>query len=104
MLISKLTAAWPLDRWRNVTVRVAVCGGADSVALLRALVGLRTSADEGRLVVAHFNHKLRGAESDADAAFVGALADELNLQCVTGAAEVDLSVGGSGEGIEGAAR
>ena len=104
MLISKLTAAWPLDRWRNVTVIVAVSGGADSVALVRALNELRTSADEGRLVVAHFNHKLRGAESDADATFIDALADELGLQCVTGAAAADLSAGGSGEGIEGAAR
>ena len=45
---------------------VAVSGGADSVALLRALV----EAGVGPLTVAHVNHRLRGAESDADEAFV----------------------------------
>src|SRR5438067_9001784 len=47
---------------------VAVSGGADSVALLRALAALRDAG--GRLVVAHLNHGLRGAESDDDEAFV----------------------------------
>src|SRR5205809_175378 len=45
---------------------VAVSGGPDSVALLRALLVLRRSP----LVVAHLNHQLRGGESDADEAFV----------------------------------
>src|SRR5215469_15289461 len=50
-------------------VGVAVSGGADSVALLRILLGL---APELGIVlsVVHLNHKLRGAESDADEAFV----------------------------------
>lgn len=54
---------------------VAVSGGADSVALLRALL------DGGRsgLTVAHVNHHLRGAESDADEAFVGHLAGSLGV-------------------------
>jgi tRNA(Ile)-lysidine synthase len=55
---------------------VAVSGGADSVALLRALVAVRT----GPLTVAHFNHRLRGAESDADEAFVNDLAGSLGLE------------------------
>jgi tRNA(Ile)-lysidine synthase len=46
---------------------VAVSGGADSVALLRALLSLPRP---GRLIIAHLNHALRGAESDADEAFV----------------------------------
>jgi tRNA(Ile)-lysidine synthase len=49
---------------------VAVSGGPDSVALLRALVDLRRETAPGLLVVAHLNHQLRGAESDADEAFV----------------------------------
>jgi tRNA(Ile)-lysidine synthase len=59
-------------------VLVAVSGGADSVALLLALrsvareYGLRISA-------AHLHHGLRGAEADADLAFVRDLCARLNV-------------------------
>src|SRR4051812_49889991 len=60
-------------------VGVAVSGGIDSVALLRLLLELR--ADFGIVVsVVHFNHKLRGAESDADQEFVAALALSHDLE------------------------
>lgn len=51
------------------TVVCAVSGGADSMALLWALYLLK---DEWNLDLsaAHFNHRLRGEESDRDAAFV----------------------------------
>ena len=60
-------------------VAVAVSGGADPVALLRVLLELR---DELGLVlfVAHFNHQLRGEESDADERFVAELARRYDLQ------------------------
>lgn len=53
---------------------VAVSGGADSVALLRACVfaGIPCTA-------AHVNHQLRGAESDEDEAFVHELAAKLGV-------------------------
>src|SRR5476651_1697565 len=62
---------------------VAVSGGADSVALLRALVELGEP-----LVVAHVNHRLRGAESDADEQFVASLAKTLGLEYRTIAIDV----------------
>src|SRR5580698_2347662 len=57
---------------------VAVSGGADSVALLRALIA---AAPEIGLVlsVAHVHHGIRGPEADADAGFVAALAAEHSL-------------------------
>jgi len=59
-------------------VVVAVSGGPDSVALLRALVTLKAQgADSGRLTVAHFNHQLRGDESDEDERFVRRLTASL---------------------------
>jgi tRNA(Ile)-lysidine synthase len=59
-------------------IAAACSGGADSVALLRALLDRR---DELGLVlsVAHMNHGIRGEESDADAAFVEALAASFDL-------------------------
>jgi tRNA(Ile)-lysidine synthase len=61
---------------------IAVSGGADSVALLRLLLEL---CNELGIVlsVVHFNHNLRGMESDADERFVAQLArhHELELLC-----------------------
>ena len=50
-------------------VIAAVSGGADSVAMLFALYLLRDELGIA-LEAAHFNHHLRGAESDRDEAFV----------------------------------
>jgi tRNA(Ile)-lysidine synthase len=60
-------------------VGVAVSGGADSVALLRLLLELRSELGIV-LHVVHLNHKLRGGESDSDAEFVRNLADHLKLE------------------------
>ena len=60
-------------------VGVAVSGGIDSVALLRVLLELRGELGIV-LSVVHFNHKLRGPESDADAEFVAGLAREHELE------------------------
>jgi tRNA(Ile)-lysidine synthase len=60
-------------------VGVAVSGGADSVALLRLL--LETRAELGIVLsVVHFNHRIRGADSDADEQFVRQLAQDLDLE------------------------
>jgi len=56
------------------------------------------------LVAAHFNHRLRGAESDADAEFVVAAAAELEIRSVVGSGDVIGRVTRDGDGIEAAAR
>ncbi len=63
---------------------VAVSGGADSVALLHLLL----EAGYSSLIVAHFNHRLRGKASVADATFVRKLADQLNLPSEVGSDNV----------------
>src|SRR5690242_14200760 len=66
---------------------VAVSGGADSLCLLGALLALRERGHRlapGEIVVAHFDHGLRGDESREDANFVRQLATELGILCVTG--------------------
>jgi tRNA(Ile)-lysidine synthase len=68
-------------------VGVAVSGGADSVALLRALLELRAKLGIV-LAVAHFNHSLRGEQSDGDEAFVAELAKQHELEFFAGHAKV----------------
>jgi tRNA(Ile)-lysidine synthase len=68
-------------------VGVAVSGGADSVALLLLLLELRAKLGVV-LSVAHFNHKLRGKVSDADARFVEKLALKHGLAFHGGHADV----------------
>ncbi len=60
------------------TVVIAVSGGPDSLCLLHLLLRLRDEYSL-RLHVAHLNHQLRGAEADADAAFVARLAAEWDV-------------------------
>jgi tRNA(Ile)-lysidine synthase len=68
-------------------VGAAVSGGADSVALLRLLIELRK--DLGIVLsVVHFNHHLRGADSDADEQFVAELAQHHKLEFHCGGADV----------------
>ena len=57
---------------------VAVSGGPDSVCLLHILVKLQEEMGI-RLHVAHLNHQLRGAESEADARYVSDLAHRLDI-------------------------
>jgi tRNA(Ile)-lysidine synthase len=68
-------------------VAVAVSGGADSVALLRVLLDLRSELGVV-LGVAHFNHGLRGKDSEADEAFVAGLARQYGLGFFSGNADV----------------
>jgi tRNA(Ile)-lysidine synthase len=57
---------------------VAVSGGADSVCLLHILANLQKEL-KIRLHIAHLNHQLRGADSDADAEYVADLAHKLKI-------------------------
>ncbi len=67
-----------LTEWRKIglpfggeTFVAAVSGGADSIALALALADLKTRKKlDSRFVIAHFNHDLRGSESDEDERFV----------------------------------
>jgi tRNA(Ile)-lysidine synthase len=74
--------------WRaGDRVGVGVSGGSDSVALLRILQ--EVSEQEGiRLGVLHFNHGLRGADSEGDEQFVAELAARLGLPFFSGREDV----------------
>lgn len=85
-LETRLAAHWPSDAWEPHGLLMAVSGGADSVALLRACERSRSSG-AARLAAGHFHHGLRGAEADGDAAFVTDLCRSLGVLCFVGQAE-----------------
>lgn len=64
-------------------VLAAVSGGPDSLALLHVLLSLRKPLEMGRITILHFDHRLRGEDSDADRAFVEATAQTLGLPCLS---------------------
>jgi tRNA(Ile)-lysidine synthase len=68
-------------------VGIAVSGGPDSVLLLEFMKGL--AKERGlTLAVLHFNHHLRGLESDADELFVEHCAREAGLEFIRSEADV----------------
>ena len=92
---------------REAPLCVAVSGGADSVALLHALVRLRAwlgAKPPYGLVAAHFHHGIRGAAADDDAAFVAALCEGLGVPLETGRGDVPREAARTGESCEMAAR
>lgn len=77
---------------------VAVSGGGDSVAALKLAV-----ASGAQVTAAHFDHQLR-ADSDEDAAFVGALCERLGIPLVAGGADVAGIAAREGQNVYDAGR
>ncbi len=89
-LAAKLGEAFPraalhpaVLRWAEASSRraswsVAFSGGADSLLLL-LLLWVHWPERRSRVVALHFNHRLRGAEADADERFCAAVCAELNI-------------------------
>lgn len=84
-------------------VAVAVSGGPDSILLLEFM--RQFSQESGlTLAITHFNHHLRGAESDADEQFVAERAAQLGLELIRGGAEVARVAQSKRENLEATAR
>ena len=85
---------------KNEKLIVAVSAGADSVALLHLLL------DVGfiNLVIAHFDHRLRGRASKADMQFVKRLAAKLTLPFEGGSGDVKFLAKSLKVSLETAAR
>ena len=81
----------------------AVSGGADSVCLLHWLRA-QSEALGFSLTAAHFDHRLRGAESRRDAAFVEELCRAWKVPCAVGHGDVAGEARRRGTGIEETAR
>jgi tRNA(Ile)-lysidine synthase len=84
-------------------VLICVSGGADSMALLEVMREI--SPEFGFNVAAvHFNHNLRGEESDRDEQFVKDYCASHEIPCYFGSADVKEYALAQGLGIEEAAR
>ncbi len=86
-------------------ILLAVSGGADSTALLYAMRAFSSENVFGaKLLCAHINHQLRGAEADSDEDFVIAQAAKLKLAVTTKQVDVRGFAGRNKLSIETAAR
>lgn len=88
---------------RAESIVLGISGGPDSLALAHLLRALR---DEWHIQIhlAHLNHQLRGADSDADAEFIAWLAREWNLPATIEARDVAASGREKKLSVEEAAR
>jgi tRNA(Ile)-lysidine synthase len=99
------SAAWPAREWADSHAVLAVSGGADSVAMLRAAVAIKACrGGSGQLFVAHLDHGLRGEASAADAQWLKILCERLGLPVEIGQTDVRAIAKTQGDGLEAAAR
>jgi len=106
---SPLYFRWSLEMRRSELfppgkrVGIAVSGGPDSVLLLEFMK--QFARQRGlTLAVVHFNHHLRGEESDSDQWFVEELAREAGIEFIQGEAQVRQTARERRRGIEETAR
>lgn len=69
-------------------VTVALSGGADSMALLYALVELKDELNLQSITAAHFNHRIRGDEALRDQNFVVAECERFGIKLFLGNADI----------------
>ncbi len=86
-VIRAVTSGWPDLTQRPEAVVIATSGGSDSVGLALAVARLRLASGPKPVVVAHYNHRWRGAQSDADADWVSQFASKMGVEFELGTTE-----------------
>lgn len=81
------------------TVIAGVSGGADSMAMLMFLMEIQDEY-KLRIIVAHINHGLRGAEADRDEFYVRDFCKEKNIEFRVLHTDINKEAQKTGEGIE----
>ena len=81
-----------------------VSGGSDSAALAYLAADLHERGVLGPLAVLHVNHRLRGADADADEAFVARLAALLGVPLLARSIDVGTLAAEEGGNVEAVAR
>ena len=85
------------------TVVCAISGGVDSIVLLDILNKIKNNLDI-KLLAAHFNHHIRGDESDRDQEFTKEFCNKLGIKFYVGHGDVLSRAKKTGESVEEAAR
>lgn len=85
------------------TLLCALSGGGDSMALLTCLLTLAKDRDL-TVLAAHYNHQLRGEESQRDEAFVTRWCETQAVPLTVGGGDVAARAAQQGKGIEETAR
>lgn len=85
---------------KNLKVVLAFSGGSDSVYLLYKLLDLNCC----KIILAHFNHKLRGKDSDIDEKFAQETAKKHKLEIETGSFDIKKYAKENSLNLEEAAR
>ncbi|MEK9772372.1 MAG: tRNA lysidine(34) synthetase TilS [Opitutae bacterium] len=90
----KLLGIWPKEKWHPRALKIleeecsgdqplgiAYSGGSDSTFCL-LLIFAAFPKWRKKMMVLHYNHQLRGAESDCDESFVSTMSRSLGLRCL----------------------
>ncbi len=88
----------------DAPVLLMVSGGSDSTALAYLAADLHRRGRLGPLVMLHVNHRLRGADSDADATFVARLSELLSIPLFNCEIDVGALTREEGGNLEAVAR
>ncbi|MDO4608183.1 MAG: tRNA lysidine(34) synthetase TilS [Clostridia bacterium] len=91
-----------LNNAKHITV--ALSGGADSMALLGALLSLKEELGITKITAAHFNHQIRGLEAQRDQEFVQNWCVAHNVELYLGSADVPQYASDNNLSVELAAR
>lgn len=91
-----------LSKTENVVV--AVSGGSDSVCMLLLFMEFYGNTYKDHIICAHFNHMIRGAESDSDEELVRNLCEKYGLRFVRGSGNIPAQAREQGLGLEECAR
>ncbi len=102
-MMNKLRAELSALLPQGATLCAALSGGADSVAMTHALHALQEELGF-TLTACHFNHCLRGEESDRDEAFCVEFCRSLGIPLTLGREDVARFAKTSGKSLEEAAR
>jgi tRNA(Ile)-lysidine synthase len=95
---------WQTSASPQGKVLVAVSGGPDSLALLHALLQMRSGYPALEVAVAHLNHLIRGEQAAADAQFVADFCREAGITCHLAEYDVPAYAERAGLSLEDAAR